>query len=156
MAATLDAREKASPSREASHGLPLDELCVKQVIDELCCPVCLDWLTDAVETNCAHAFCCECLLGVLEAAAPAGGSLVTARRAPQCPSCRTPVVLARPAVVLRRVVRAARGLVLSTQSAAGHRGSAAALRRRFREGHRDSDSVEVSGELDWSGSLRSF
>ena len=26
---------------------------------ELSCPVCLDWLGEAVETNCAHAFCCQ-------------------------------------------------------------------------------------------------
>jgi hypothetical protein len=37
--------------------------------DDLTCPICLDWFSDAVETHCGHAFCCACLLQVVKSAA---------------------------------------------------------------------------------------
>jgi hypothetical protein len=33
--------------------------------NDLTCPICLEWFREAVETDCGHAFCCECLLRVV-------------------------------------------------------------------------------------------
>ena len=49
------------------------------------CPICLDKLTYAIETNCSHLFCAECFLEYYERGAPAPSLL------PQpvtCPCCR--------------------------------------------------------------------
>ena len=49
------------------------------------CPICLDKLTFAIETNCAHLYCTECFLEYYERGAPAPSLL------PQpvtCPCCR--------------------------------------------------------------------
>ena len=37
--------------------------------EELTCPICLDWFSAVVETDCGHAFCCPCLLQVIRSAA---------------------------------------------------------------------------------------
>ena len=68
------------------------------------CAVCLDWLSDAVETPCGHAFCGGCVLSLLQHrrtqhAAAAG------RKGAACPSCRASLRGTRPAQSLRRAVR---------------------------------------------------
>jgi len=52
------------------------------------CPICIDGLKFAVETNCAHIFCCSCIISYWE-----HGSSMSAM---QCPICRQEVRVLLP------------------------------------------------------------
>ena len=75
----------ASASASASSPRPSAPVADRASTAALDCPICLDKLTYAIETNCAHLYCAECFLEYYERGAPAPSLL------PQpvtCPCCR--------------------------------------------------------------------
>jgi hypothetical protein len=70
------------------------------VQQELACPICLEWLDAAVETDCGHVFCANCLLQTLNRS-----------QTNRCPACRAKVQQAVPARSLRRVVESVKTAV---------------------------------------------
>ena len=74
-----------APTSSASSSRPSAPVADRPSPATLDCPICLDKLTFAIETNCAHLYCAECFLEYYERGAPAPSLL------PQpvtCPCCR--------------------------------------------------------------------
>ena len=72
----------SAPSASPSPSAPVADRANPATLD---CPICLDKLTYAIETNCAHLYCAECFLEYYDRGAPAPSLL------PQpvtCPCCR--------------------------------------------------------------------
>jgi hypothetical protein len=61
------------------------------------CPICLGTLRAAVETDCGHAFCAECL------------EVSLARSGGTCPVCRSNVTSSHPSYTLRELAENAQG-----------------------------------------------
>ncbi|KAJ7637082.1 SNF2 family N-terminal domain-containing protein [Roridomyces roridus] len=55
------------------------------------CPICFDVFTSGVVTPCAHQFCKDCIMGVLQMPLPDGADPAYKANERPCPSCRSPV-----------------------------------------------------------------
>ena len=79
------ASPSAPPAASSRGGAPVAAAAGAASTATLDCPICLDKLTYAIETNCAHLYCAECFLEYYERGAPSPTLL------PQpvtCPCCR--------------------------------------------------------------------
>ncbi|KAF4616900.1 hypothetical protein D9613_008762 [Agrocybe pediades] len=91
VSAEFVARMKARFLQDVRDRMEREKLSADATIEEDDCPICFDAMTNPVVTSCAHIFCRECIVGVINQ--PTNDETQADCKADQrpCPVCRTPI-----------------------------------------------------------------